>query len=68
MSDVRSAYANFVWWAVVYMFFCIIGVMVVVASDSTQTYHVAVRTDPYNFSARLLTVFRLWASWPLALS
>ncbi|MCJ1367134.1 Transmembrane osmosensor [Acarospora aff. strigata] len=42
VSDVKSAYANFVWWAVVYMFFCIVGVMVVVASDSTQTYHVAV--------------------------
>lgn len=66
MSDVRSAYANFVWWAVVYMFFCIIGVVVVWASDSTQTYHVAVRTDPLSLAVRLLTVSRLWASWRLA--
>ena len=32
----------FTWWSVVYYFFMIIGIFVVVASDSTQTYHVAV--------------------------
>ncbi|OLN96443.1 High osmolarity signaling protein SHO1 [Colletotrichum chlorophyti] len=31
----------FAWWTNVYMFFVIAGVFVVVASDTTQTYHVA---------------------------
>jgi len=35
-------FPNFSWWTVVYMLFCIIGVFVVVASDTIQTYHVAV--------------------------
>ncbi|SPO00001.1 probable High osmolarity signaling protein SHO1 [Cephalotrichum gorgonifer] len=32
----------FAWWAVVYTLFLIIGIFVVVASDTIQTYHVAV--------------------------
>lgn len=32
----------FTWWSVVFYFFLIIGIFVVVASDSTQTYHVAI--------------------------
>ncbi|GAO15044.1 hypothetical protein UVI_02048930 [Ustilaginoidea virens] len=32
----------FAWWAVVYSLFLVLGVFVVVASDSIQTYHVAV--------------------------
>ena len=39
------------------MFFCIIGVLVVVASDSTQTYHVAVRTDLLGLSDALVDNF-----------
>jgi SHO1 osmosensor len=32
----------FTWWTVVFYFFAIIGIFVVVASDATQTYHVAI--------------------------
>lgn len=35
-------FPTFAWWAVVYSLFLIVGVFVVVASDSIQTYHVAV--------------------------
>ena len=43
ISDIQSDFPNFAWWVVAYDFCCIIGVLVVVASDSAQTYHVAVR-------------------------
>ncbi|KAF6817681.1 SH3 domain-containing protein [Colletotrichum musicola] len=36
-----SGFPPFAWWTNVYMFFLIAGVFVVVASDTTQTYHVA---------------------------
>jgi SHO1 osmosensor len=42
ISDVKETYPNFAWWALVYTFFCIIGVLVTVASDAEQTYNVAV--------------------------
>ncbi|KAG5977558.1 UPF0327 protein [Claviceps digitariae] len=35
-------FPSFAWWAVVYSLFLIIGIFVVVASDSIHTYHVAV--------------------------
>lgn len=35
-------FPSFAWWAVVYSLFLILGVFVVVASDSIHTYHVAV--------------------------
>ncbi|KAK2593951.1 Transmembrane osmosensor [Conoideocrella luteorostrata] len=35
-------FPSFAWWAVVYSIFMILGVFVVVASDSIHTYHVAV--------------------------
>lgn len=35
-------FPNFAWWSTVYMFFCIIGVSVVIASDTSTTYHVAI--------------------------
>ncbi|KAF2720218.1 hypothetical protein K431DRAFT_295427 [Polychaeton citri CBS 116435] len=41
ISDVNSGFPNFAWWALVYSFFCILGVIVAVASDSVYTYHVA---------------------------
>lgn len=37
-----SAFPTYSWWSVIFYFFLIIGVFVVVASDTTQTYHVAV--------------------------
>ncbi|KAK0748978.1 high osmolarity signaling protein SHO1 [Schizothecium vesticola] len=37
-----SEFPLFTWWSVVFYFFLIIGIFVVVASDSTQTYHVAI--------------------------
>lgn len=48
ISDIRSDFPNFAWWAIAYMLCCIVGVLVVVASDSTQTYHVAVCLNIWN--------------------
>jgi len=41
-QDKDAEFPMFSWWSVVFYFFLIIGIFVVVASDSTQTYHVAV--------------------------
>jgi SHO1 osmosensor len=38
----KGNFPTYTWWAVVFYFFVIIGVFVVVASDTTQTYHVAI--------------------------
>ncbi|KAK3364584.1 high osmolarity signaling protein SHO1 [Lasiosphaeria hispida] len=38
----RPTFPLFTWWTVVFYFFAIIGIFVVIASDSTQTYHVAI--------------------------
>ncbi|KAI0204196.1 hypothetical protein F4808DRAFT_457296 [Astrocystis sublimbata] len=40
-SSRDTAFPKFVWWSIVFMFLLIPGVFVVVASDSIQTYHVA---------------------------
>ncbi|KAK6581686.1 hypothetical protein PZA11_005383 [Diplocarpon coronariae] len=37
-----NAFPNYSWFTIVYMLCCIVGVAVVVASDTTQTYHVAI--------------------------
>ncbi|TID23569.1 high osmolarity signaling protein sho1 [Venturia nashicola] len=42
IADVNGDYPNFAWWAMVYTFFCILGVLVTVASDAEQTYNVAI--------------------------
>ncbi|CAD0106317.1 unnamed protein product [Aureobasidium uvarum] len=42
IAIIHGQYPNYSWWALVYMFFCIIGVLVTVASDSVFTYHVAI--------------------------
>lgn len=44
VSNIRShnSFPNFVWWVLVYMFFCILGVLITEASMSEHTYHVAV--------------------------
>ncbi|KAI5196167.1 high osmolarity signaling protein sho1 [Aureobasidium subglaciale] len=42
ISKIHGQYPNYSWWALVYMFFCIVGVLVTVASDSVFTYHVAI--------------------------
>lgn len=34
-------YPNYAWWSLVYLLFCIIGVIFVVGSDSIHIYHVA---------------------------
>ncbi|CAI4211156.1 unnamed protein product [Parascedosporium putredinis] len=36
------SFPPFAWWSTVYIFFLIIGIFVTVASDTIQTYHVAV--------------------------
>lgn len=40
--DVTLNFPVFAWWAAVYILFLIIGIFVVVASDTIQTYHVAI--------------------------
>ncbi|PNY23079.1 High osmolarity signaling protein SHO1 [Tolypocladium capitatum] len=35
-------FPTFAWWAIVYSLFLIVGIFVVVASDSVHTYHVAI--------------------------
>ena len=42
ISDVKGEFPNFAWWALVFMFCCIIGVTVTVAADAEETYNVAV--------------------------
>lgn len=42
IADIHSDYPNYSWWTLVYMFFCIVGVLVTVASDSIYTYHVSI--------------------------
>jgi len=42
VSQVQSPFPNFAWWAIVYMLFCIVGVFIVVASDTSMTYSVAI--------------------------
>ncbi|KAF2259397.1 high osmolarity signaling protein sho1 [Lojkania enalia] len=42
ISDIRGDFPNFAWWTLVLMLFCILGVAVIVASDSERTYHVAI--------------------------
>ncbi|PVH76298.1 high osmolarity signaling protein sho1 [Cadophora sp. DSE1049] len=37
-----NAFPNYSWFAIAYMLCCIAGVFVVIASDTTQTYHVAI--------------------------
>ncbi|KAH6644201.1 high osmolarity signaling protein sho1 [Boeremia exigua] len=42
ISAIRGGFPNFAWWTLVFMFFCIAGVTVTVASDAERTYHVAI--------------------------
>ncbi|MCJ1287304.1 Transmembrane osmosensor [Xylographa opegraphella] len=42
ISDVRGPYPNFAWWTIAYLLCSIIGVVVVVASDSHDTYNIAI--------------------------
>lgn len=42
VADVRAAFPNYAWWGIVYMLGCIAGVTVVFASDSADTYSIAI--------------------------
>jgi SHO1 osmosensor len=42
ISQVGGAFPNYAWFTVVYMLLCIMGVSVVIASDTSTTYHVAI--------------------------
>jgi len=42
ISDVRGGFPNYAWWSLVYMFFCIAGVFVTVASASEDSYRIAI--------------------------
>jgi len=41
-EKLEDRFPNFSWFAIAYMLCLIVGVFVVVASDTTQTYHVAI--------------------------
>ena len=51
ISAVKGTFPNFAWWAIAYLFCVIVGVFVVVGSDATQTYNVAVRTPSHTVPA-----------------
>lgn len=42
VEKLNTPFPNYSWFANAYMLCCIIGVFVVIASDTTQTYHVAI--------------------------
>ena len=42
ITDVRGSFPNYAWLTPVWMLACIIGVFIVIASNTVQTYHVAV--------------------------
>jgi len=42
ISDIDDDFPNFAWWTLVYMFGCIVGVFITVATDTVFTYHVAI--------------------------
>lgn len=42
IADIKGAFPNYSWFALVYMLCCIVGVAVVVASNTSMTYHVAI--------------------------
>ncbi|KAH8725476.1 high osmolarity signaling protein sho1 [Phaeosphaeriaceae sp. PMI808] len=42
ISAIGGGFPNFAWWTLVFMFFCIVGVTVTVASEAERTYHVAI--------------------------
>ncbi|KAI1002169.1 High osmolarity signaling protein [Podosphaera aphanis] len=42
VEKLNPLFPNYSWFAIVYMLACIVGVFVVVASDSTQNYHIAI--------------------------
>ncbi|KAF1838239.1 hypothetical protein BDW02DRAFT_489573 [Decorospora gaudefroyi] len=42
ISAIHGGFPNFAWWTLVFMFFCILGVTVTVASGAERTYHVAI--------------------------
>jgi hypothetical protein len=52
LPDAR--FPNYAWWTLVFMFFCIIGVTVTVASEAERTYHVAVSRDCLRDGMHLL--------------
>lgn len=60
ISAVRGTFPNFAWWAIAYLFCVIMGVFVVVGSDATHTYHVAVRIfDSLDARTLLIMMDRL---------
>jgi len=42
IADANDSFPNYAWFSLVYMLCCIVGVFVVVASNTSMTYHVAV--------------------------
>lgn len=42
IGALHGDFPNYTWWALVYYFCCIVGVVIVVGSQAEDTYHVAV--------------------------
>jgi uncharacterized membrane protein len=55
IADIQDPFPKYAWWTVAYMLCCIIGITIVFATNSTQTYSIAVRslTDPKWFAANV---------------
>ena len=55
----NSGFPNFAWWVIAYTFCVIVGVFIVVGSDSTQTYHVAVRQTAPPLVSKVLISWQI---------
>ena len=42
IADIQGFFPKYAWWTVAYMLSCILGIIIVFATNSTQTYNVAV--------------------------
>lgn len=52
VANIQTDFPNYVWWAIAYMFCCIGGVIVVIGSDSSLSYGVAVSVSPMKILVR----------------
>ena len=44
VASTQDPYPKYAWWTIAYMLCCIVGITIVFASDSANTYSLAVRT------------------------
>ena len=60
ISDVEARFPNYAWWAIGYMLCAIVGITIVLASDTSHIYGVAVRLiNSTSFKSQRCTVLIL---------